>query len=101
MKINFTNAMLQTIAQHVHETRIARGILDVYQVAETIRLENINDNVAREDIIEKLVTLASSAFVPILFNRGAFESERASYDTTVFLTNESFLKTARKSGYVH
>ena len=51
------------------------GMLDVYRAAEIIRLENISDNVAGEDIIEKLVALAGSAFVPIEFNNRAFASE--------------------------
>ena len=72
MHIQFTDAMLKTMAQHVHEARTSRGILDVYRSAEIIRLENIADNVAREDIIEKLVLLASSMFVPLEFNRHAF-----------------------------
>ena len=51
MQIRFTNEMLKAIAQHVHDARTRRGILDVYKAAEIIRLQNIADNVAREDII--------------------------------------------------
>jgi hypothetical protein len=83
MQIRFTDKMLKTIAKHVHEARMTRGILDVYKAAETIRLENIDDNVAREDIIEKLVHLAGMAFVPVEFNKHSFDPEGAFYDTPI------------------
>ena len=86
MQIQFTNEMLKAIAQHVYDARTRRGILDVYKAAEIIRLENISDNVAREDIIEKLVMLAGSAVVPVEFTTHAFESEAACHDTTGYLT---------------
>lgn len=101
MQIRFTDAMLRTIAQHIQEVRTSRGILDVYKSAEIIRLENIADNVAREDIIEKLVMLAGSAFVPVEFNKRAFASERAFYDNTVFLTNVSFMDAIMENESVH
>ena len=101
MQIRFTDAMLRTIAQHIHEARTSRGILDVYKSAEIVRLENISDNVAREDIIEKLVLLAGSAFVPIEFNRDAFASERAFYDTTAYLTNTSYINALAENQSVH
>lgn len=101
MQIQFTAAMLKTIAKHVHEARASNTILDVYRSAEAIRLENISDNVAREDIIEKLVMLAGSAFVPLEFNRHAFESERACYDETAFFTNASFLVGLKENESVH
>lgn len=101
MQIQFTDAMLKTIAQHVHEARASNTILDVYRSAEAIRLENISDNMAREDIIEKLVMLAGSAFVPLEFNKHAFESEGACYDATVYLTNASFMDAPQENESVH
>jgi hypothetical protein len=87
MHIRFSKEMLKTIAQRVHEAQTSRGILDVYTTAESIRLENVSDNVAREDIIEKLVLLAGEARVPLEFNRRVFESERAFYDSSAYVTN--------------
>jgi hypothetical protein len=101
MRIQFSNEMLKTIAQRVHEARTARGILDVYVTAESIRLENISDNVAREDIIEKLVMLAGAAYVPLEFNKHAFESERACYDTTTYLTNGAYMESLIEGETVH
>lgn len=101
MNIQFTNTMLKAIAQQIHNARTAGGILDVYKAAEIIRLENISDNVAREDIIEKLVALASSAFVPIEFNGRAFASEGASYDSTTYLTTDTFMDAISENEKVH
>lgn len=74
MHLRFSNEMLRTIAQRVDDAKTSRTILDVYTTAESIRLENIGDNTALEDIIEKLVMLASAAFVPLEFNRRALSS---------------------------
>ena len=101
MHIRFSNEMLSTIAQRVHEVRTSRGILDVYATAESIRLENINDNIAREDIIEKLVMLAGAAYVPLEFNKHAFESERAFYDTTTYLANGAYMESLIDGESVH
>jgi hypothetical protein len=101
MQVRFTNEMLKAIAQHVHDASTTRGILDVYKAAEIIRLDNIADNVAREDIIEKLVLLAGSAFVPVEFNSNAFASEGACYDSTVYLTNDSFMDSLMETESVH
>ena len=101
MNIQFTNQMLKAIAQQVHNARTAGGMLDVYKAAEIIRLENISDNVAREDIIEKLVALAGSAFVPIEFNNRAFASEGASYDPTAYLTTDTFMDAISETESVH
>ncbi len=101
MNIQFTNQMLKAIAQQVHNTRTAGGMLDVYKAAETIRLENISDNVAREDIIEKLVALAGSAFVPIEFNNRAFAAEGASYEATAYLTTDTFMDAITETESVH
>ena len=101
MLIRFSDAMLRTIAQHIHEARTTRGILDVYKTSETIRLEHLADNVAREDIIDKLVMLAGSAFVPIEFNKHAFDSERACYDSTAYLTSASFMDALKENESVH
>lgn len=93
MQIRFTDEMLKCIVQHVHEARTARGILDVYKIAEIIRLEFISENVAREDIVEKLVHLAGLAFVPLEFNKHALEIDGADFDTSVYLTNDSFVNS--------
>ena len=100
MQIRFTNEMLKAIAQHVHDARTRRGILDVYKAAEIIRLQNIADNVAREDIIEKLVMLAGSAFVAVEFTSHAFEAEAACYDSGVYL-NGSAVDSLRETESVH
>ena len=96
MQIRFTDQMLKCIVQHVYEARMARGILDVYKAAEIIRLEFLSDNVAREDIVEKLVLLAGSAFVPIEFNKHALEIDGAYFDTSVYLTNDSFVNSLER-----
>ena len=101
MQIRFTNEMLKAIALHVHDARTRRGILDVYKSAEIIRLQNIADNVAREDIIEKLVLLAGSTFVPVEFTRHAFESEGASYDYTGYLADGSLMDSLPETESVH
>lgn len=101
MQIRLSDAILRTIAQHVHQTRTSRGILDVYKSAEIIRLENIADNVAREDIVEKLVFLAGAAYVPIEFNKKALEFERACYDATAYLTNAIFVESLVENETVH
>ena len=101
MNIQFTNEMLKAIAQQVHNARTSGGILDVYKVAEIIRLENISDNVAREDIIEKLVALAGSAFVPIEFNTRCFASEGASCDPAAYLTTDTFMDAISENESIH
>lgn len=53
-------AMLKSIEDHVNKAKQRGHILDVYKTAEEIRLEHIVDNVAREDIIEKLIFFAGS-----------------------------------------
>jgi hypothetical protein len=87
MHIRLSDEMLKTIAQRVHEAHASRSILDVYTTAESIRLENVHDNTAREDIIEKLVMLASAAYVPLEFNKREFESEQPFYDAPTFLVD--------------
>jgi hypothetical protein len=74
MHVIFSSAMLRSIENRISEARAKGGILDVYKTAETIRLANIDDNVAREDIIEKIVLLAGSN-IPLEFNKRAYESE--------------------------
>ena len=101
MNIQFSNGMLKAIAKQIHDARMAGGILDVYKAAENIRLENISDNVAREDIIEKLVALAGSAFVPIEFNNRGFASEGASYHPTAYLKTDTFMDAIAESESVH
>ena len=53
---------------HIEKARGKREILDVYKAAEMIRLEHISDNVALEDIIEKIVLTAGST-LPMEFRR--------------------------------
>ena len=101
MQVRFTNAMLKAIAQHVFEVRTTRGVLDVYKAAEIIRLENIDDNVAREDIIEKLVHLSGLASVPVEFNKSALEYEGSWYGTTDCPTDGSFMDAKLENESVH
>ena len=88
MNILFSQAMLKCIEDHIHATRSRCGILDVYRTAETIRLANISDNVAREDIIERIIFLAGTR-VALEFNKPAFEAERASFNSNGHFNNDS------------
>jgi hypothetical protein len=72
MNIQLSAGMVKSILSHIERARGKREILDVCQAAEMIRLEHIADNVALEDIIEKMVLSAGSS-LPIEFRRtGAF-----------------------------
>jgi hypothetical protein len=66
-------AMLKSIEDHVNKAKQRGHILDVYKTAEEIRLEHIGDNVAREDIIEKLIFFAGS--MALEFNARSSEAE--------------------------
>ena len=101
MQIILTDAILKAIAKHVHEARTTRGILDVYKAAEIIRLENIADNVAREDIIEQLIHLSGLEYVPVEFNRHAFESEGADLISTNFVSSGDFTDAIHENESVH
>jgi hypothetical protein len=74
MNILLSTGMMKSIFQHIEKARGKREILDVYKAAELIRLEHINDNVALEDIIEKIVLNAGSS-LPIEFKRQKLEDE--------------------------
>ena len=90
MQIRLTDTILKAIAKHVHDARATRGILDVYKAAEIIRLQNLADNVAREDIIDQLINLSAVEYVPVEFNTHAFESEGADITSPDYLTNAPF-----------
>lgn len=66
MKITLSHDMLSSIAQAVQKTRDCGAVLEVERVADDIRRQHIDDNVALEDVIEALVSLAGSA-MPIKF----------------------------------
>ena len=68
MNILLSPGILKSIFDHIEKARGKREILDVYKAAEIIRLEHINDNVALEDIIEKIVLGAGSS-LPIEFRK--------------------------------
>ena len=68
MNILLGSGMLNSILDHIEKARGKREILDVYKAAEMIRLEHISDNVALEDIIEKIVLTAGST-LPMEFRR--------------------------------
>jgi hypothetical protein len=74
MQISFSQAMLKSIESHIQEARGEGTILDVYRIAEIIRVKHIDDNVALEDIIEKIV-LNSGSNLPVEFNMPEFESD--------------------------
>ena len=74
MNIILSSGMMKSIFQHIEKARGKREILDVYKAAEMIRLEHIDDNVALEDIIEKIVLNAGSS-LPIEFKRQKLEDE--------------------------
>ena len=59
MEILLSPAMLASIDKQIPKMRKAStSILDVYNAAEAIRVKHINENVAREDIIEEIVLRA-------------------------------------------
>jgi hypothetical protein len=74
MNILISPGMLKSIFSHIEKARGKHEILDVYKAAEMIRLEHIDDNVALEDIIEKIVLNAGSS-LPIEFKRSKFGPE--------------------------
>ena len=74
MNILLSSGMMKSIYNHIEKARAKREILDVYKAAEMIRLEHIDDNVALEDIIEKIVLNAGSS-LPIEFKRQKLEDE--------------------------
>lgn len=74
MNILLSPGMLKSIFSHIEKARVNREILDVYKAAERIRLEHIDDNVALEDVIEKIVLNAGSS-LPIEFKRQKFGQE--------------------------
>ena len=74
MNILLSPGMLKSIFSHIEKARVKREILDVYEAAERIRLEHIDDNVALEDVIEKIVLNAGSS-LPIEFKRQKFDQE--------------------------
>jgi hypothetical protein len=51
----FTEAMLKSIENQIERCSASGRILDVYKAAETVRSENIFDNVALEDIVSHIV----------------------------------------------
>ena len=52
----FSEAMLTSIESQIEHCHEGKGILDVYKAAETVRRENLPDNVAHEDIVEHFVS---------------------------------------------
>lgn len=74
MQISFSQAMLKSIESHIHEARGRGAILDVYRIAEIIRVEHLDDNVALEDIVEKIVLNAGSN-LPVEFNLPDFATD--------------------------
>ncbi len=72
MQILFSQAMLESIESHIQEARRTGAILDVYRIAEIIRVRHIDDNVALEDIIEKIV-LHAGTNLPVEFNLPEFD----------------------------
>ena len=74
MEIKLSRAMLASIDEHILKIRGTRSILDVYKSAELIRLEHIEENIAREDIIDQLVLRAGSNAI-LEFNTPDWESD--------------------------
>ena len=66
MKITLSNEMLTTISNEVQKTRECGAVLEVEKIADEIRRRHIDDNVALEDVIEALVSIAGST-MPIKF----------------------------------
>lgn len=73
MLIKLSPPMLKSIEDCVEKVRRGGGILDIYKAAEAIRLEHLSENVAREDIMEKLIFFAGS--VAVEFNSKSLEGE--------------------------
>ena len=80
MKILLSSGMLNSILNHIEKARGKREILDVYKAAEMIRLEHISDNIALEDIIEKIV-LTTGSSLPMEFKRA--KSQRQTGDAVI------------------
>ena len=72
MQISLSPEMLKSIEGHIQEARRTGAILDVYRIAEIIRVKHIDDNVALEDIIEKIV-LHAGTNLPVEFNLPEFD----------------------------
>lgn len=51
----FSEAMLKSIENQIIRCSETGRILDVYRAAETVRQENVFDNVALEDIVSRIV----------------------------------------------
>lgn len=74
MQISLSQAMLKSIEGHIEEARGRGAILDVYRIAEIIRVKHIDDNVALEDIVERIV-LGAGSNLPVEFNLPDFATE--------------------------
>jgi hypothetical protein len=74
MEIKLSRTMLASIDVQILKMRATCNILDVDKTAEIIRLEHINENVAREDIMDQLV-LRSGSNAILEFNTPEFESD--------------------------
>ncbi len=74
MQISFSQAMLESIESLIQEARGRGAILDVYRIAEIIRVKHIDDNVALEDIVEKIV-LNAGPNLPVEFSLPDFATE--------------------------
>ena len=101
MQSRLTDSILKAIARHVQEARTTRGILDVYKAAEIIRLENIADNVAREDIVNELITLSATEYVPVEFNKHEFDCEGADIASIDFSSSGSITNTQHENESGH
>jgi hypothetical protein len=58
MRSNSSIPIIESIAEAVERAKTRREVIDVYQVAESIRTKHQNENVALEDIIADLVVTA-------------------------------------------
>ena len=74
MQISFSPAMLKSIENHIQEARDEGAILDVYRIAEIVRVKHVAENVALEDIVEKIV-MAAGSNLPVEFNLPDFATE--------------------------
>ncbi len=76
MLIYLKPAMLNSIQSHLYKAKASGHLIDIHETAEEIRLEHISDNIAREDIIEKLVFFART--MGIKFDPNSVASEHFS-----------------------
>jgi len=71
MKISVSQQMMDDLAQSVREALVISGIVNIPQLAETIRKRYEGENIALEDITELVMTQAQRFSAAMEFDRPA------------------------------